>query len=90
MYASFDPVKRINADDRSQSYRIPSSLTVDLHIHYSFNISDLPATLFFTCNNLFDTQYIERGDDGATHDLSSFRGFWNFGRNILTGIRIRF
>ncbi|MDR2065240.1 MAG: TonB-dependent receptor plug domain-containing protein [Prevotellaceae bacterium] len=90
MYANFDPVKRINAADRSQSYRIPSSLTADLHIHYPFNISDMSANLFFTCNNLFDIQYIERGDDGATHDLASFRGFWNLGRNILTGIRIRF
>jgi hypothetical protein len=90
MYANFDPVKRTNAADSKQSYRIPAAAATDLHIHYPFSISDMAADWFFTCSNIFDAQYIERGDDGATHDLSSFRGFWNLGRNILAGIRIRF
>ena len=31
----------------------------------------------------------ERGKDGATHDLESFRGYWGFGRVISFGIRYR-
>lgn len=90
MYANFDPAKRTNPADRSQSYRIPASFVADVHIRFPFKLSALDATLFVTCNNLFDAHYIERGDDGATHDLASFRGFWNIGRNMQAGVRIGF
>ena len=90
MYANFDPAKRTDPADRSQSYRIPASLVGDIHIHFPFKVGRLDAVLFFTCNNLSDALYIERGDDGATHDLASFRGFWNTGRTVSVGGRIQF
>ncbi len=90
MYANFDPSKRTNPNDRSQSYRIPSSFVTDLHINYPFKISMVRANLFFSCTNLFNEKYIERGDDGANHDLSTFRGFWGVGRNVQAGIRLQF
>jgi hypothetical protein len=90
LYANFDPARRTNPADRSQSYRIPASFVADVHLQFPFKVSALDATLFITCNNLFDALYIERGDDGAMHDLTSFRGFWNIGRNMQAGIRIGF
>ena len=39
-------------------------------------------------DNLFDTTYIERGKDGANHDLATFRGYWGFGRTFSFGVRI--
>jgi hypothetical protein len=90
MFANFDPAKRTNAADRSQSYRIPSSFVADVHINFPFVISNLNANLFFDCNNVFNAYFIERGDDGANHDLASFRGFWSSGRNVQAGLRIKF
>ena len=90
MFANFDPAKRTNVADRSQSFRIPSSFVVDVHIDFPFMISDVYANLFFVCNNVFNANYIERGDDGINHDLDSFRGFWSYGRNVQAGLRVRF
>lgn len=47
-------------------------------------------TVFVTGANLLDTMYIERGKDGAGHDLASFRGYWGFGRNFSFGLRVAF
>jgi hypothetical protein len=90
MYANFDPAKRQDSNDRRQSYRIPSSFVADLHLNYPFSIAGTHAQLYFSCNNVFDALYIERGDDGKDHDLASFRGFWSIGRHIQAGLRIRF
>jgi hypothetical protein len=90
MYANFDPAKRTAAADRSQSYRIPASFVADVHASFPFTVGMLQAVFFFTCSNVFDAHYIERGDDGATHDLSSFRGFWSTGRTVQTGLRFKF
>ncbi|MDR0547191.1 MAG: TonB-dependent receptor plug domain-containing protein [Dysgonamonadaceae bacterium] len=90
MYADFKPEKRKNPNDRTQSYRIPSSFITDLHVQYPLKIQNIATDLFLTCNNLLNTQYIERGDDGATHDLASFRGYWGVGRTLQIGLRAKF
>ncbi|MDR1683732.1 MAG: TonB-dependent receptor, partial [Candidatus Symbiothrix sp.] len=87
---NFEPSRRTNADDRSQSYRIPSSFIADLHIQYPLQLHGIATDLFFTCNNLLNARFIERGDDGARHDLGSFRGFWGAGRTVQIGFRIKF
>lgn len=51
---------------------------------------NLGLTLFVTGNNLLDTVFIERGKDGASHDLETFRGFWGFGRTFSFGMRLAF
>lgn len=51
---------------------------------------NLGLTLFVTGNNLLDTVFIERGKDGASHDLATFRGFWGFGRTFSFGMRLSF
>ena len=88
MYADFDPSTRNNAEDRATSYRIPGYhlLGADL----SWTMSDRHAmNVFLRADNLLDVSYIERGKDGAAHDLESFRGYWGFGRVISFGIRYR-
>jgi hypothetical protein len=90
MYAHFEPSRRTDAADRQQSYRIPSSLVSDLHLRFPFEGPNIATDLFFTCNNLWNTRYIERGDDGATHDRASFRGFWASGRTVQVGLQARF
>jgi hypothetical protein len=90
MYANFDPAKRTNSNDRSQSFRLPASWVNDAHVHFPFRIKELQFGWFLTCNNLFNVSYIERGDDGLTHDASSFRGFWSQGRTVQTGVQVVF
>jgi hypothetical protein len=89
MYANFDPAKRTDPNDHSQSYRIPESHLTALFLNYSFSMKKVRVALFASCNNLFNVKYIERGDDGKDHDLSSFRGFWGIGRNLTAGLRIQ-
>lgn len=102
MYAEFDPVTRTSADDRSPAYRIPSYHLLAATLQWSGYLTgrgDVPGnsagavrdgcrlTVFVTGTNLLDTVYIERGKDGAGHDLASFRGYWGFGRNFSFGLR---
>ncbi|MDR1527291.1 MAG: TonB-dependent receptor plug domain-containing protein [Dysgonamonadaceae bacterium] len=90
MYAHFEPARRTDSNDRQQSYRIPSSFVSDVHIFFPFKMQAIAIDCFFTCNNVLNSRYIERGDDGANHDLDSFRGFWNTGRSVQMGLRGRF
>ena len=88
MYADFDPDGRTNPDDRTPSYRIPGYHLLNASLSWSGRIGRKTGlTVFINGYNLTDTLYIERGQDGAGHDLASFRGFWGFGRNFNFGFR---
>ena len=106
MYADFDPVTRTDPSDRSPSYRLPSYHLLGATLSWSDDFrlcasradgsGDCPfgrtlgVTVFVTGSNLLDTMYIERGKDGAAHDLATFRGYWGFGRNFSFGVRFSF
>ncbi len=90
LYASFDPANRNNADDRSQPYRIPSYSLLDLYAGYDFHIKELPVSLQLACQNIFGRQTIIRGEDGASHDLDTFRGFWSLGRTFNMSAKLSF
>jgi hypothetical protein len=95
MYAEFDPVTRTSADDRTPAYRIPAYHLLGATLQWSGTISgtgnpSCRLTVFLTGANLLDTMYIERGKDGAKHDLSTFAGYWGFGRNFSLGLRVAF
>ena len=47
-------------------------------------------TLYVNADNLFDKWYIERGKDGATHDIDTFKGYWGLGRRFTFGMRLDF
>ena len=95
MYAEFDPVTRKSADDRTPAYRIPAYHLLGATVQWSGAIprADNPfcrLTVFLTGSNLLDAMYIERGKDGKKHDLSTFAGYWGFGRNFSLGLRVAF
>jgi len=89
-FADFSPTTRTNPDDRSQPYRIPSYHTLDLHVNFPFRIGPFQARANLGCLNALDNKYIIRGQDGAGHNLDTFRGFWGFGRTFFLGFRIDF
>ncbi len=90
LYADFNPNNRTNPDDHSQSYRLPSYSSLDLHLGYPFNIGKLIAYGNISCYNLLNSTYIIRGEDGTGHNLNDFRGFWGFGRNFNFSLKINF
>ena len=91
MYADFDPADRTSADDMSASYRIPSYHLLDMTADWKHSFGKgFSLSVFASVSNLLDTMYIERGKDGASHDLESFRGFWGFGRSFSFGLRMAF
>ena len=95
MYAEFDPVTRTSSDDRAPAYRIPSYHLLGATLRWTGTLSRSQSanrdrcrlTVYITGANLLDTMYIERGKDGASHDLDTFRGYWGFGRNFTFGLR---
>ena len=105
MYADFDPLSRNNPDDRQHSYRIPgyhllgASLSWGTEWKYAKtsresgsidrSLRKITVNVFLRGDNLLDTTYIERGKDGAAHDLATFRGYWGFGRMFSLGIRVK-
>ena len=95
MYAEFDPVTRTSADDRTPAYRIPAYHLLGATLRWSHTLSRAGnpycrLTVFLTGENLLDAIYIERGKDGASHDLSTFAGYWGFGRNFSLGLHVAF
>lgn len=91
MYADFDPSSRTDPDDLQAPYRIPSYHLLNATLSWSKDFrGGIAGQIFITGSNLLDTVYIERGKDGSSHDLDTFRGFWGFGRNFSFGIRLSF
>ena len=91
MYADFDPVTRIDPDDRRTAYRFPSCHLLGATVSWTHTPKrrlDPGLTIFAGVSNLLDTMYIERGKDGAGHDLASFTGYWGFGRTFSFGVRL--
>ncbi len=90
LYANFDPVNRTNINDRTQSYRIPSYSLLDLYAGYDMQVHQFPVSLQLGCQNLFNKETIIRGDDGAGHDLETFKGFWSLGRTFNISAKVSF
>lgn len=89
LFADFEPKDRKDPLDRAQSFRLPDYNTMNISAAYDIKIGRVGATLFAACNNLFDSDFIERGKDGRGHTLESFRGFWGAGINANAGLRFR-
>lgn len=96
MYADFDPLTRNNPDDRQHSYRIPGYHLLGASVSWGSewkygarSTRKIGLNVFVRGDNLLNTTYIERGKDGAAHDLASFRGYWGFGRMFSFGVRVR-
>jgi len=90
LYANFDPVNRNNPDDRTQPYRIPSYSLIDLYAGYDINVKQFPVSLQLACQNALGAETIIRGDDGASHNIDTFKGFWSLGRTFNVSAKISF
>jgi hypothetical protein len=89
-YADFSPTKRTDPDDRSQPYRIPSYNTLDLHLGCPFRVGSLKAVAELGCLNVLNGKYIIRGEDGYSHTIDDFKGFWGFGRTFYVSLKLEF
>jgi hypothetical protein len=89
-YADFSPTKRTNPDDNAQPYRIPSYQTLDLHVGYPFRVGQFKAKGDLGCLNTLNSKYIIRGQDGFSHTINDFTGFWGFGRTFYLSFRLEF
>lgn len=90
IYANFDPAGRNNPLDRNQPYRIPGYSVIDLHIFHDFRIAQLKATAGISAYNIMNTESIMRGEDGITHELDSFTGYWSPGRTFNLSFKLEF
>lgn len=89
-FADFSPTTRTNPDDRSQPYEIPSYNTLDLYISCPFQFGKFKATADLGCQNVVNEKYIIRGQDGYSHTIADFTGFWGFGRTFYISLKIIF
>jgi hypothetical protein len=88
-YADFDPARRTN-NSQVQPYRIPAYGIAMAQAGFSFHIMDIRAYASVACNNIFDTVYVVRGEDGSDHDRASFLGYWGMGRTFRVSLRLDF
>ncbi len=90
LYAGFDPINRNDANDRQQSYQLPSYQLLDVHLGYSYKLFNNQGFIGLNCYNLFNSTYIMRGQDGADHNLSTFLGYWGFERTFNIQFKLNF
>lgn len=97
LYADFDPADRAIADtvdistaDRDQSLKLPGFGTVNAFAKYKFKIAGTDASFAINAYNILNKEYIAEGWDGRDHTMSSFRGFWGWGRNMNFALKINF
>jgi outer membrane receptor protein involved in Fe transport len=94
LYADFDVTTRTSAPKEGQSipdsWRMPDYQLVDFNVKYKFSFGKLDATLYGKVNNLFNTEYISDGVDGANHDVYTTPVFFGFGRTWSLSLDVKF
>ncbi len=87
-YAQFDPAGRQNSDDRAQPVQLDPSNYANISFNLPLVFKEQKVILFGKVNNLFDSRSIVSGEDGSSHELDTFRGYWSFGRTFDFGLRL--
>jgi iron complex outermembrane recepter protein len=90
LYANFDPVNRNNPQDRMQPYRIPSYSLFDVYVGYDMMVKQFPVSFQLSCQNVLGKETVVRGDDGASHHLDTFNGYWSLGRTFNLSVKLSF
>lgn len=90
MYAYFNPTSRSNPNDTQQPYQIPAFNTLNCYVSIPFQFFKSTASFQINTYNVLNTVHIEIGEDGPNHDLSTFRGFWSFGRTFDFMLKLNF
>ncbi|MFY0689986.1 MAG: TonB-dependent receptor [Cyclobacteriaceae bacterium] len=107
-YADYNPVGRLaledpdgdgTADERPQSWKVPSYSLIDFHSTYDLPFNDLPVSfqVFLHVFNVLDQVYIQDAGDNSRfnafdgdHDADDAEVFFGLPRNINGGLVIRF
>ena len=93
MYADFEPSTRIESGDQSSgkavdAYRLPAYHLVDATLGWRGMLNkDVRINVYASVQNALNTQYLERGIDGANHDAATFRGYRGASRTVSIGVR---
>ncbi|GIV22418.1 MAG: TonB-dependent receptor [Bacteroidia bacterium] len=88
-WASFDPQTRTNPNDRAQPWRLPAYGLLDIAAGYEAPISsELRVRFFGNVHNLLNTRYVVTALDGSSHDKSTARFFYGFGRTWNIGMSL--
>ncbi|MCA1757179.1 MAG: TonB-dependent receptor [Bacteroidales bacterium] len=93
LFAYFNPEDRTTepADGMNpDAWEMPSYQLMDLFMSYRFNLGDYRATLVGNVNNLFDVEYISDATDGGTHDWTSARVYYGWGRSWMISLKLNF
>ena len=92
LFADFDILGRgtQEGDKNPDSWEMPAYSLLDMNLRYNFKVSDMNATVFGNVNNLLDTEYISDATDGGTHDYTTARVYYGWGRSWSIGLKIRF
>jgi hypothetical protein len=90
LYADFSPTTRTNPEDDEQPFRLPAYHNLDIYANCPFKIGKLDAQIDVGCQNVLNTNYIIRGEDGPSHSSEDFKGFWGFGRTFYFSLGIKF
>jgi len=92
-----EKVEEAIAIARRNPYELPSYGLFDLAIKHKFEIAKLNASIIARMNNVFNTQYITRADDGDNPDEASRPGtaagaqvFFGTGRTFTVSTSINF
>ncbi len=90
-YADFDPENRSALTDSGvDAWELPEVGLVDLNFNYKFTIGGIKATLYGNVNNVFNTEYISKAEDGANHDDLTSEVYFGFGTTWSGGLKINF
>ncbi len=66
LYADFDPTTREDADDRTESWKVPNFTTFDLYASYKLPIA-MPVRLNLSVLNLTDLLYVNEAVDNSRY-----------------------
>jgi len=89
-YSDFDPSYLTDEATATDAWELPEAGLFDLGFSYSFKVGGLDASLNGHLNNVFDTEYISKAEDGATHSSADALVYYGFGRQWSTGLKIKF
>jgi len=91
IYADFDPLRRNDEADKGiDPWKMKDYHLFDFNAKYSFKIGGVDAILLGNINNLFDSEYISDGFDGANHDWESSTVYYGLGRTYSLGLKVKF
>ena len=67
LYADFDPTTREDANDRTESWKVPNFTTFDLYASYKLNAGGYPLSLNLSVLNLTDLMYVNEAVDNSKY-----------------------